>query len=188
MKNKILSYLLGSIIVLSTWFITSYVDAQWDEDCESSCAVAGMEGKAPCIAECEAKKKEQTGWWCDCSGITDSKAQYECMQQCSEKGKKECKGIKLNTNFPGIWKCIETSKDAKTNPTNAFPTMIWTLTRIIISFVLVGCFIMIIVGWIMRAWDKPKEWKDLITKVAITILLLWFSWVILRLINPNFFG
>jgi hypothetical protein len=24
--------------------------------------------------------------------------------------------------------------------------------------------------------------------VGITVLLLWFSWVILRLINPNFFG
>ena len=100
----------------------------------------------------------------------------------------KCNWIKLNTNFPGIWNCIETSKDAKTNPTNAFPTMIWTLTRIVISLVLVACFILIIVGWIMRAADEPKKWKDLITKVAITILLLWFSWVILRLINPNFFG
>jgi hypothetical protein len=36
--------------------------------------------------------------------------------------------------------------------------------------------------------DKPKESKDRLKRVAITVLLLWFSWAILRLINPNFFS
>jgi hypothetical protein len=36
--------------------------------------------------------------------------------------------------------------------------------------------------------DKPKDAIKWIKTVAITVLLLWFSWVILRLINPNFFG
>ena len=98
-----------------------------------------------------------------------------------------CCGIKLNTNFPIIWNCIETKSD-EANPTNAFPYMMWALTKIIMSLIMVVCFILVIVSGIMRAWDKPKEWKELLKKVAITILLLWFSWVILRLINPNFFG
>ena len=170
MKNKILSYLLGGLLTLSLYNFFWYVNAQSCE-CDESDEI--------CIAKCNYYS-------------SDEYKKNSSQDKNNSQDKKECKdwccGIKLNTNFPGIWKCIETSKDAKTNPTNAFPTMIWTLTRIIISFVLVGCFIMIIVGWIMRAWDKPKEWKDLITKVAITILLLWFSWVILRLINPNFFG
>jgi hypothetical protein len=97
-----------------------------------------------------------------------------------------CKWIKLNTNFPIIWNCIGDSPNE--DETNAFPTMIWAITKIIISLILVVCFILIIVAGIMWAADKPKEWKDLLKKVAITILLLWFSWAILRLINPNFFS
>lgn len=104
---------------------------------------------------------------------------------------KKCNWIKLNTDFPIIWNCIWDKENE--NSTNAFPTMIWALTKIIITFVLVVCFILIIVSWIMRAWawedsSKKTKAKDIIKKVAVTILLLWFSGVILRLINPNFFG
>ena len=110
----------------------------------------------------------------------------------SEKWGGECDWIKLNTCFPIIWDCIQIKKtEGWTDVTKAFPTMIWALTKIIISIILVVCFIMIIVAWIMRAssWDKaPTKAKWLIIKVAVTILLLWFSWVILKLINPNFFS
>ena len=97
-----------------------------------------------------------------------------------------CDGIKLNTCFPILKDCIE-MKAGSTNPTNAFPYMIWVLTKIIISVILVVCFILVIVAWIMRAADKPDKAKPLLRKVAITILLLWFSGVILKLVNPNFF-
>jgi len=117
------------------------------------------------------------GLWCQVSAAN-----------CSE----ECNWIKLNTCFPIIWNCISTTWWG-TNPTEAFPTMIWALTKIVMSLILVVCFILIIVAGIMRASDNPWSWKWwwakwLMAKVAITILLLWFSWVILRLINPNFFG
>jgi hypothetical protein len=61
------------------------------------------------------------------------------------------------------------------------------------SIILVACFVMIIIAWIMRAWawedsSQKTKAKKLIERVAITILLIWFSWVILRIINPNFFG
>ena len=97
----------------------------------------------------------------------------------------DCDWIKLNTNFPIIWNCISTSG---TKPTEAFPYMIWALTKIVISLVLVACFILIIYAGILWASDKPKEAKDWLKRVAITILLLWFSWVILKIINPNFFN
>lgn len=104
----------------------------------------------------------------------------------------ECNWIKLNTCFPIIWDCIDTG-DEQTNSTQAFPKMMWALTKIVMTLVLIVCFILVIVAWIMRASDNPWSWKWwwakwLLKKVAITILLLWFSWVILRLINPNFFG
>ena len=113
-------------------------------------------------------------WWNYVSAAVD------CSQPCD--------WVKLNTCFPIIWNCIK-SKDA----TNAFPTMMWALAKIIVSLILVVCFVCIIIAGIMRASDNPwsRKWwwaKWLIAKVAITILLLWFSWVILRLINPNFFG
>ena len=119
----------------------------------------------------------------DCAGWEDPKT-WECYDiPPAVVTADSCDWIKLNTKFPIIWDCIK-SKDA----TKAFPTMMWALAKIVVSLILVVCFILIIVAWIMRAMDKPKEWKALLIKVWITILLLWFSWVILRLINPNFFG
>ena len=97
--------------------------------------------------------------------------------------KAECNWIKLNTCFPIIWNCIK-SKDA----TSAFPAMMWALAKIVVSLILVVCLILIIYAGILWAMDKPKDAKEWLKRVAITILLLWFSWVILRLINPNFFG
>ena len=110
----------------------------------------------------------------------------------AEKNAKKCNWIKLNTDFPIIWNCI-TISEWQANPTNVFPWMMRALTRIIMSIILVVCFIMIIIAWIMRAWawedsSQKTKAKDIIKKVAIAVLLLWFSWAILRLINPNFFG
>lgn len=94
----------------------------------------------------------------------------------------DCDWIKLNTDFPIIWNCIST-KDTL----SAFPTMMGAISKIVVSLILVVCFIFIIVAWIKRSSDDPKWAKDILKKVAITILVLWFSWAILRLINPNFF-
>ena len=95
--------------------------------------------------------------------------------------------IKLNTNFPIIWNCIW-GKKSSVNPTNAFPTMVSALMKIITSAIIVVCFILLIIAGIQISANKPKEGKALIVKVARTIALLWLSWVILRLVNPMFFG
>ena len=110
-------------------------------------------------------------------------ANSNCWGSCAN-------GIKLNTCFPIIWDCIVTGR---TNAIQAFPTMIWALTKIAMALILIVCFIAVIVAGIIRAWSggdwsKVKTAKSILMKVWITVLLLWFSWVILRLINPNFFG
>jgi hypothetical protein len=104
----------------------------------------------------------------------------------------KCNWIKLNTKFPVVWNCI-TISEWNTNPINVFPGMMRGLTRIVMSIILVVCFIMIIIAGIMWAWawedsSQKTKAKEIIKKVAITVLLLWFSGAILRLINPNFFG
>lgn len=101
----------------------------------------------------------------------------------AQEGVEECHWIKLNTKVPFIWDCIESK-----NATTVFPTMTQWLVKIGMSVILVVCFILIIVGWIMIASNnKIWKWKDLIIKVARVVALLWLSWVILKLINPTFF-
>lgn len=166
MKNKILSYVLWWFlaVLLGLWWLS------WNQVKADTCG----DSELPVWYICCGDYSVSEGIGCDRVAV---------VTWC----KWWCCWIKLNTNFPIIWNCIEIDS-ATENPTNAFPYMIWALTKIIISLILVVCFILVIVAWIMRAGDKPKEGKELLKKVAITILLLWFSWVILRLINPNFFG
>ena len=122
-------------------------------------------------------------WWLWLSTV--EAANPNCWGSCED-------GIKLNTCFPIIWDCIKTG-EGKTNAIQAFPTMIWSLTKLAMALILIVCFIAVIIAWIMWAWawedaSKAKTAKTRLIRVAVTVLLLWFSWVILRLINPNFFG
>ena len=122
------------------------------------------------------------------TGISDKKENWWTdWNKSQSNSEKKCEWIKLNTPFPIIWDCIKIQKWWEHNPTTAFPDMISALTKIVMSLILVVCFILIIVAGIMRASDNTKWAQDLLKKVAITILVLWFAWVILRLINPNFF-
>ena len=190
MKRKILSYLLVWLLTLFIWWCFTYVEATWGGNSTQEEVLWAGWWSSDWWWDWSVNLSEGNGvnpdWWRTAttpppSGTapTSTQTQSSCPNWCC--------WIKLNTNFPIIWNCIETKAD-KTNPTNAFPYMIWALTKIIMSVILVVCFILVIVAGIMRAADKPKEWKELLKKVAIAILLLWFSWVILRLINPNFFS
>ena len=149
-------------------------------------------------SEGEVKDKLwESNWWDKGEWENGGGWGNQGTEDCVDDGKmcwwSCCNWIKLNTCFPIVWDCIKTRNWTWTTPINAFPRMMSALTKIAMSLVLVACFIAIIVAWIMRAWawddsSKRTEAKWLITKVAITILLLWFSGAILRLINPNFFG
>lgn len=102
-----------------------------------------------------------------------------------------CCGTKLNTKIPFIGDCIESSSQASgsvINETTAFPILISALVKIIISVILIASFILIIVAGVRWSAGDAKWGKDMIIKVAVWLAILWASGVILRLINPNFFG
>ena len=162
MKNKVLSYLLWWLLILLPSFLNWYVEAQ---GCADSCSGLWDAAFTDCMKSCN-------GW------SKDNEPQ-------TKQESKKCNWIKLNTNFPIIWNCIW--DDAGEDATKAFPSMIWAFTKIVMALILVWCFIIIIYAGILWAADKPKEAKEWLKRVAITILLLWFSGAILKLINPNFF-
>ena len=102
-----------------------------------------------------------------------------------------CKWVKLNTNLPFLWNCIGDGNGV--NQLNAFPIMIKGLMKIIISIVLVMSFLMIVAGGVMMTTAGYEsgnfaKWKGMITSVAKALAMLGASWVILKLINPNFFN
>lgn len=111
---------------------------------------------------------------------------------CSEKW--VCCWVSLNTSVPFIGNCIEDSTASvwawETNVTweSAFPVLMWSLTKILVTVILILSFVLIVVWGIMIATGNPSGGKSMIIKVVVGIALLWASWVILRLINPNFFG
>ena len=176
-------YLLGWLLALPTWLIIPYVYAQ---DCD--CLPEDLGCQKACYYESVEYKNnscwEVPEWQYCCEGTVTNKpcdsvvTTPECPNWCC--------GIKLNTYFPFIGNCIWDSSNE--NETNAFPTMVWAITKIVMSLILVVCFILIIYAGILWASNKPTDAKKWLTRVAVTILLLWFSWAILRLINPNFFS
>lgn len=105
--------------------------------------------------------------------------------------------VQLNTNIPGIWNKICMWKWDEKNTTyvttdDAFPKLMWALMKIVVAVIIAVGFIMIILGGLLitSSWaDQSRywRWKDMIIKVIIWIALLWLSWVILHMINPNFF-
>lgn len=99
----------------------------------------------------------------------------------------ECDWVQLNTDVPFVWNCIK-----KDNTATAFPTLMWGLTKMVVTAILIISFLLIIAWWVMIAmwWaEQSLQWKgkDLILKVIIWIALLGTSWIILHIINPNFF-
>ena len=105
-----------------------------------------------------------------------------------------CCGVKLNTSIPFIGSCIESNVDylwgdeTAVSGEQAFPTLIGSLTKIMVSVILIVSFILIVVAGVMIASGQVSEGKKMIINVAVGLALLGASWVILHLINPNFFG
>jgi len=107
-------------------------------------------------------------------------------------------GVSLNTNVPFVGNCIALRGSSSWNttvvdPTTAFPVLVAGLTRIVMTIILIFCFMAIIVWGILMSMggydpDRYKEGKTLIKRVVMALALLGASGVILRLINPNFFG
>ncbi len=161
MKIRILSYLLGWVfaVLLGMWWLWwNFVNA---EKCWGS---------------------DLPSWMYCCEGVPVN-------IPCDSVVVTWCNWIKLNTDFPILWDCIHLKEwEGWVDGTTALPYMIWALMKIIMSIIMVICFIIIIIAWIKRASNDPKTARDLIKKVAITILLLWLSGIILKVVNPLFFA
>ncbi|MFA6255954.1 MAG: hypothetical protein WC606_02110 [Candidatus Absconditabacterales bacterium] len=114
-------------------------------------------------------------------------------KKCSDPG--VCCGISLNTSVPFIGNCIEDTnanvgvgEETGVTGATAFPVLMGSLTKILVTVILILSFVLIVIGGIMIATGNPSGGKKMIMKVVIGIAILGASGVILRLINPNFFG
>lgn len=120
-------------------------------------------------------------------------AEYKaCMENTKDDAYCTCLKngwIKLNTNVPFVGKCInkDNSSAAGSTTSTAFTDLIGGLSQIVVTAILIVSFMFIIIGGVQRASGNPAEGKKKILKVVIGLAILWSSWVILRLINPNFF-
>lgn len=105
----------------------------------------------------------------------------------------ECKGIKLNTDFPFIGRCIGLSaSDQGVNQTNAFAYMIKAIMKFIITVIMVTSVLMIVAAGVLMTTagvekSNYSKWLEMIKNVARALAMLWASWVLLKLVNPNFF-
>lgn len=136
--------------------------------------------------ECEDKNEPNTLW----------KWENNKCKSCDAPG--VCCGVKLNTDVPFIGRCIRLWSTASTDDTTvvtdttAFPRLMWGLTKILTTIILLACFGGILAWGVMIAssgWSSERAWtgKKIIKNVVIAIALLWTSGIILKLINPNFF-
>lgn len=115
-------------------------------------------------------------------------------EQKKEGCKEGCCGIRLNTDFPFIGKCIGVTAGNGTGTTqiDAFPRLAGWLMKLIITIIMVISVLMIVAAGVMMTtggYDKSNYTKGVtwIKAVAQAMALLWASGVILKLINPNFF-
>lgn len=148
-------------------------------------------------------------WWKDKPICTDT---WEWWPACiCISTNDNCCGVGLLTNVPFIGKCIELRtaeeiaymkehKQLNSDPNTltiteeeAFPRLILGLTKILVTVILLASFGAIIVAWVMMASagtddGQVGKGKALIWSVIVGLALLGASGVILRIINPNFFG
>ncbi len=167
--------------------VQNYVNTCMDScSSEASCLLANSELKNDKNAVVSIP-----GVSCKCKpwyGESNTNTTPNICQPCSTPG--VCCGIKLNTNVPFIGDCIEDKADDPSwvSSDQAFPVLMWSLVKILVTVILILSFVLIVVWGIMISTGDAAWGKKMIIKVVIWIAILWASGVILRLINPNFFG
>ena len=196
MKKYFLLIILSIIAFL--WLGNNYSFGQCESQCPGSFTATTVDWQIQCtctpasspsatVITCTAGG---TSVWCICP--TGTKSVDNICKPCNTPG--VCCGVSLNTNVPFIGKCIEnttgdrSADETSVSWTTAFPVLMWSLTKIMLTLILIISFVLIIIGGIMIATGNPSWGRTMITNVIIGIALLGASWVILRLINPNFFG
>ena len=148
-------------------------------------------------------------WICcewDCPKESETAPEWKklwdnCERVCDPA--EACCWIKLNTVVPFIGDCIEMTTQNSTNGANpnssnvnqlnAFPFLMMGLSKILVTVILIFSFLVVIAAWLMMVtwvyeeWNY-KKWMDRVKKVIVALILLWSSGLILKLINPTFFG
>jgi hypothetical protein len=110
------------------------------------------------------------------------------------------KDIMLNINIPFVGRCIKKSASADSvddgteNSTvgNVFPKLMGGMMRLVMTAIYIIWFLGILVGGFMIAASGAspglrEKGKNMIIMIVGWLILLGASWVILNLINPNFF-
>lgn len=215
MNNFIKKILLLSSLVMIFSGGTTF--AEKDPACIKDCEARYWASQSTqiCVTQCadvatpsnSTSAEQSSSEWSACTDKCTS--WYACKdKKCScnkpyteNDQTKCCVGILLNTNVPFIGQCIVFSKEGETTnadgnvvtETNAFPVLMGGLTKMMVTIILLICFMGILVWGVMisaSGWSDSgaKKGKELIGKVIVAIALLGASGVILRLINPNFFG
>lgn len=156
----------------SAWWCINeewYADCKWD-------------------AKCEALQRSLNDW----VSASDSSKLKKCTDSKYHPDYCKCKillkWIYLNTEVPFVW--------APNNPRCLVldgtwwwaTTVLQSLTKILMTFVMIGGFGMIVWWGVQIAAGDVKWGKEKIIWVVIAFALLWSLWVILRFINPNFFS
>jgi hypothetical protein len=143
-----------------------------------------------CKGDCADKEKA-------CKDRKDRERDTQLKKCCELVDGQKCCGIKLNTDVPFIGRCIEIRATNNTgqsgsvttvNQYTVFPRLMRALTNIVLTLIMVGSLIMLIISGVMIASGQAAEGKTMIKRVVISLVLLGASGIILRLINPFFFG
>ena len=148
----------------------------------------------------EGQKKSLITWKCVCKDWEWWKTMEDgSCKKCDEEW--VCCGIDLNTKVPFIWNCIEynsgdvgwSAETANVDESTVFPVLMSAFTKILVTVILLMSFLAILAWGVMITASGGSDtgaskWKKLIGSVIIALALLGSSWIILRLINPNFFN
>lgn len=162
---------------------TKRIDDKWCRPCseEDVCCGIKLNTNVPFIGNCIELSK----WDIACKTDADCSWGDTCV--FNEENYKN--------DGNDIWICISQKESDQTTVTDktAFPVLMWWLTKILVTIIILAGFIGILAGGVMISSsggsdEGAKKGKDLIIRVIIALALLGASGVILRLINPNFFG
>ncbi|USN57462.1 MAG: hypothetical protein H6766_03335 [Candidatus Peribacteria bacterium] len=100
--------------------------------------------------------------------------------------------MKLNTDVPFVGRCINQLDGLEGNTqagtATAFPRLMRALANIVMTLILVGSIVLLVVSGVMWTSGDAEQGKKMMRRVILSLVLLGASGIILRLINPVFFG
>lgn len=202
--KKIIWIIIISLSILWGVFVTSKVYAQCNPACNDPLICCTKNNSSACStpAQCQSAWGTTTnddGAFCsdpndpDCQDEdvqAEENSKYIEYQKCLSQqlmSAQDCLcvfngGIKLNTDFPFVGRCIEKSSDG-----GVITGIAWAFTNIFLTLIITVAFGMVIRAGVQFAMNNPAGGRKTIINVIIAFAALGSLGIILRLINPNFF-